>query len=77
MCILLRRRACIQVASNNDIHGVAETALNGALRSTDYGDAGERLIYGDLADMGLLEEGYDMKQRMKILEEKMNTRDAR
>jgi hypothetical protein len=67
----------MQIASNDDIHSVAETALNSALSSADYGEAGERLIYGNLAGMWLLEEGYDMMQRMKRFEEKMGARDAR
>jgi hypothetical protein len=58
----------MQVAWNNDIHSVAETVLNNALASAEYGGAGEITTYGNLAGRTLLEERHDMKEMMKRLD---------
>jgi flagellar capping protein FliD len=61
-----------EVASNDKIHSVAETALNSALGSADYGEVGERIIYR----RSLLEERREMKE-MKRIDARLQKTDAR
>jgi hypothetical protein len=59
-----------KVAWNDDIRSVAETVLNSALTSAEYGGAGEKTTYGNLAGRTLLEERYEMKEMMKEMRTK-------
>jgi hypothetical protein len=58
----------MQVAENDDIRNVAETVLNSALASAEYGGAGDITTYGNPAGRTLLEERHDMKELMKRLD---------
>jgi hypothetical protein len=50
--------------------------LQSVLENADYRAAGERIIYGNLADRGLLEERHSLKERMKRLEDKKEKMNA-
>ena len=46
------------------------------MRSAEYGAAGEKNTYRNQAGRGLLEDGHDMKERIKRLEDRMANIDA-
>src|SRR2546423_6131075 len=61
----------------DDIYSVAETALDSALGSADYGEARGKIIYGNLLGRELLEERHNLKERMNRLEDKQTKTDTK
>jgi hypothetical protein len=61
------------------MHNVAKATLNMVLESAEYGEAGERVTYGNLAGRELLKEKNEMREMFKTFEskiEKLEKRDA-
>jgi phage shock protein A len=47
-----------------------------ALENADDGEAGERIVYRNLAGRGLLEERHDLEERIKRLKDKQEKTSA-